>query len=201
MKLWVGLGNPGPSYARNRHNVGFMALDRIASDHGFSAWKTSAASARATGLIGGQKIILLKPLSYMNKSGLPVTETARFYKIAASEITVFHDEIDLAEGRVRVKQSGGHGGHNGLRDIDRHMGTDYWRVRIGVGRPDNKADVHKWVLQDFPSQSYSDWLDRLLKGLSDEADRLAASDHSGYASRLAYVAPAPKPPQTDKDTE
>ena len=115
--LWVGLGNPGSSYAKNRHNVGFMVLDQIATDYSFSDWKLGKSSAEASGLIGGKKIRLLKPLAYMNRSGLPVAQSAHYYNIAPDNILVFHDDIDLGAGKMRIKQGGGHGGHNGLRDI------------------------------------------------------------------------------------
>lgn len=202
MQLWVGLGNPGTKYSQNRHNVGFLAVDKLAFDYGFSSWKQKSSGHIADGRIGSTKITVLKPQSFMNKSGLPVAELARFHKIAPEDIYVFHDEIDLDAGRIRVKQGGGHGGHNGLRDIDRHMGKDYWRVRIGVGRPLHKEDVHKWVLNDFSIAEKQDWLDRLLNAVSDEAELLAAGDTSSYMSRIAYLAPAPHrqidKPQQDK---
>ena len=197
--LWAGLGNPGQGYAGNRHNVGFMALDQIARDYSFSDWKTKGAAALCEGRIGGVKIRALKPLSFMNKSGLPVAEIARYYALSPEQITVFHDEIDISAGRCRIKQGGGHGGHNGLRDIDRHIGKDYWRVRIGVGRPTHKQDVHKWVLQNFSRAEHESWLDRLLAAISDEAERLATGDGEGFASRVAYLAPAPKPEISDTE--
>jgi len=197
--LWAGLGNPGQGYAGNRHNVGFMALDQIARDYSFSDWKTKGAAALCEGRIGGVKIRALKPLSFMNKSGLPVAEIARYYALSPEQITVFHDEIDISAGRCRIKQGGGHGGHNGLRDIDRHIGKDYWRVRIGVGRPTHKQDVHKWVLQNFSRAEHESWLDRLLAAISDEAERLATGDGEGFASRVAYLAPAPKPETEDTE--
>ena len=197
--LWVGLGNPGPDYRLNRHNVGFMALESIASEYGFSQWRTKAGLCISEGRIGSQKIIALKPQSFMNKSGLPVAETARYYKIVPADITVFHDEIDLGIGRVRVKQGGGHGGHNGLRDIDRHMVQDYWRVRLGVGRPERKSDVHKWVLQDFAKAEQSGWLDSLLKAMTSEAGLLADGDTNSFMSRVAFLAPAPTPIPEDND--
>ena len=190
--LWVGLGNPGQGHARNRHNVGFMALDKIVRDYNFSDWKVTASSAVSEGRIGPVKVRALKPLSFMNKSGLPVANLARYYNLHPDQITIFHDEIDLGEGRCRVKQGGGHGGHNGLRDIDRHMGKEYWRVRIGVGRPEHKNDVQKWVLQNFTSAEHLGWLDRLLTAISDEAERLATGDQQGFASRVAYLAPTPQ---------
>lgn len=192
MKLFVGLGNPGTKYQHNRHNVGFMLLDKLASDYGFDGWKSKAGAQIASGRIGTTKIIAAKPQSFMNKSGLPVAELARFYKIEPDDIFVFHDEIDLGEGRLRVKQGGGHGGHNGLRDIDRHMGKDYWRVRIGVGRPATKQDVHKWVLQDFSRHDKDKWLMMMLDALSSEAPLLADGDTASYMSRVAWRAPAPQ---------
>ena len=192
MKLFVGLGNPGAKYKSNRHNVGFMIVDKLAADYGFDSWKSKSGAEVSTGRIGMEKIIAAKPQSFMNKSGLPVAELARFYKIPAEDIYVFHDEIDIGEGRLRVKQGGGHGGHNGLRDIDRHMGKEYWRVRIGVGRPMSKEDVYKWVLNDFSRHDKDSWLDNLLDALSREAELLAAGDSASYMSRVAWRAPAPE---------
>ena len=157
--LWVGLGNPGQNYARNRHNVGFMAIDQIAHDYSFSNWRVTSSGAVCKGLVGPVKILALKPLSFMNKSGLSVSNLAQYYNLHPSQITVFHDEIDLDKGRCRVKQGGGHGGHNGLRDIERHLGKEYWRVRIGVGRPSFREDVQKWVLQNFTLADHNYWLD------------------------------------------
>ena len=193
MLLFAGLGNPGPTYAMNRHNVGFMAVDQLADAYGFAGWQKKGVALHNTGRIGSTKIILLKPQSFMNKSGLPVAEAARFHKIPAEHIFVFHDELDLAIGRVRVKQGGGHGGHNGLRDIDRHMGKDYWRVRIGIGRPTHPSmDVKAWVLADFAKDETSGWLPKVLDAISDEAPRLSSFDDGGFMSRIAFLAPAPK---------
>ena len=197
--LLVGLGNPGPDYRLNRHNIGFMAVERIASEYGFSQWRTKGGLCISEGRIGSQKIIALKPQSFMNKSGLPVAETARYYKISPADITVFHDEIDLGIGRVRVKQGGGHGGHNGLRDIDRHLLQDYWRARLGVGRPERKSDVHKWVLQDFAKAEQSGWLDSLLTAMTSEAGLLASGDANSFMSRVAYLSPAPATTTEDND--
>ena len=128
----------------------------------------------------------------MNRSGLPVARMAKYYDIAPENILVFHDDIDLGAGKIRVKQGGGHGGHNGLRDIDRHIGKEYWRVRIGVGRPDGRRDVDKWVLSDFTKQEHTDWLDALLAAITSEAARLSEKDMAGFASRVAMRAPAPE---------
>ena len=134
----------------------------------------------------------------MNNSGLPVAEVARFHKIPVNNIFVFHDELDLARGRVRVKQGGGHGGHNGLRSIDRHLGQDYWRIRIGIGRPDNPAmDVKSWVLNDFTKTEKSGWVANLLRAISDETPRLTTYDDSGFMSRVAFLASPPKPPHNE----
>ncbi|MGB1366501.1 MAG: aminoacyl-tRNA hydrolase [Candidatus Puniceispirillaceae bacterium] len=190
--LWVGLGNPGSSYAKNRHNVGFMALDYLAEAYRFADWRQTKPAAETSGLVGTTKIRLLKPLSYMNRSGLPVAQMAKYYDIAPENILVFHDDIDLGAGKIRVKQGGGHGGHNGLRDIDRHIGKEYWRVRIGVGRPDGRQDVDKWVLSDFTKQEQTGWLDALLAAITNEAVRLSDRDMAGFASRVAMRAPAPE---------
>ena len=190
--LWVGLGNPGSSYAKNRHNVGFMALDYLAEAYRFADWRQTKPAAETSGLVGTTKVRLLKPLSYMNRSGLPVAQMAKYYDIAPENILVFHDDIDLGAGKIRVKQGGGHGGHNGLRDIDRHIGKEYWRVRIGVGRPDGRKDVDKWVLSDFTKQEHTDWLDALLVAITSEAARLSEKDMAGFTSRVAMRAPAPE---------
>lgn len=192
VQIWAGLGNPGPGYALNRHNIGFMAVDRIARDHGFDRWRDKSGAQLSTGVIGGAKIILVKPQLYMNKSGLPLAEISRFYKIPPEAVSVFHDELDIVAGKLRIKQAGGHGGHNGLRDIDRHLGQNYWRLRLGIGRPERKEEVHKYVLQDFSKAEQSGWLDGLIGALSDEADILAKGDQMRYMSRISFLAPAPK---------
>lgn len=188
--LWVGLGNPGAYYAANRHNVGFMAVDHIADDYRFSDWRDKASAAHAKGLVKTIPIRLLKPLSFMNRSGLPVAQTARYYSIEPDDIFVFHDDIDLEAGRIKVKRGGGHGGHNGLRDIDRHLGPDYWRVRIGVGRPAQKQDVDRWVLANFSRDEIA-WRDPLLQAISLAAGQLAGHDEAGFASKVASKAPIP----------
>jgi PTH1 family peptidyl-tRNA hydrolase len=194
MRLFAGLGNPGSNYAINRHNVGFLAVDRLADRHGCSPWKKRGPSLISDGRIGSEKIILVKPQSFMNKSGQPIAEIARFHKIDTNDIFVFHDELDLAAGKLRVKTGGGHGGHNGLRDTDRHIGVDYWRVRIGIGRPPHEAmDVKSWVLADFGRDEQMGWLPTLLDAIADEADRLVEHDNDRFMSRVSYLAPAPQP--------
>jgi PTH1 family peptidyl-tRNA hydrolase len=199
MLLFVGLGNPGSDYARNRHNAGFIVVERLARRHGFSDWKAKSGALIADGRIGTEKVFLVKPQSFMNKSGLPVAEIARFYKIPAGDIFVFYDEIDLAIGKVRLKQGGGHGGHNGIRDLDRHLGADYWRVRIGVGRPPARIDVRNWVLMDFARDELEGWLADLATAMADEANRLVSHDTEGFQSRVAFLAPAPNA-ETTTDT-
>ncbi len=188
MRLFAGLGNPGSAYALNRHNVGFMAVDCIASGYGFSAWKKKGPSLISEGRIGSENIILVKPQSFMNKSGLPIKDIVRFYKIDLNDMFVFHDELDLAVGKVRVKIGGGHGGHNGIRDIDRHLGINYWRVRIGIGRPSHDAmNVKAWVLSDFGNDEKSGWLPDLLDAITEESNRLCQHDDGGFMSRIAYL--------------
>ena len=170
MKLFVGLGNPGAEYARQRHNVGFMALDKIADAHGFSAWRKRFQGETAEGTIGGERVVLLKPMTYMNESGRSVGEAARFLKIPVEDIYVFHDEIDLAPAKLKVKTGGGNAGHNGLRSITAHMGNEYHRVRIGVGHPGAKDAVAHYVLHDFAKVEYA-WLDPMLDAVRFEIVR------------------------------
>ncbi|MCC5990982.1 MAG: aminoacyl-tRNA hydrolase [Rhodobacteraceae bacterium] len=184
MKLFVGLGNPGARYVGNRHNIGFMALDRIAQDHGFAPWRSKFGGALSEGRLGGQKVILLKPMSYMNLSGQAVAEAAHFYKLAPADIIVFHDELDLAPGKMRLKQGGGHAGHNGLRSIHQHLGPEHARVRLGIGHPGRKDRVSAYVLSDF-AKSDQDWLEALLHGISDGAVALAAGDGARFANAVA----------------
>ncbi|PCJ04289.1 MAG: aminoacyl-tRNA hydrolase [Rhodobacteraceae bacterium] len=189
MKLIVGLGNPGSKYARNRHNIGFMALDQIASDHGFSPWKSKFQAQICEGNLGGAKVLLLKPQTFMNLSGQSVGEAMRFYKLTVDDVTVLHDELDLAPGKCRVKQGGGHAGHNGLRSIHSHIGADYERVRLGIGHPGHKDAVAGYVLRDFPKADEG-WLDNLMRGISDGAASLAAGDGGRFMNAVALrVAP------------
>ena len=197
MKLFVGLGNPGPKYAGNRHNIGFMALDGIAADHGFAPWRAKFQGQVSEGRLGGEKVVLLKPETFMNNSGQSVGEAMRFYKLAPADIVVFHDEIDLAPGKLRVKTGGGHAGHNGLRSLHAHIGDDYGRVRIGVGHPGHKDAVATFVLKDF-SKADQDWLDDMLRGISDGAPHLADGDAGRFQNAVALRlnpprSSAPKP--------
>lgn len=184
MQIFVGLGNPGGKYARNRHNIGFMALDSIAEAHGFGPWKGKFQGALAEGRLGGEKVLLLKPETYMNHSGRAVGEAMRFYKLSPADITVFHDELDLAPGRLKVKTGGGHAGHNGLRSIHQHIGEAYHRVRLGIGHPGRKELVSGYVLHDFAKADEA-WLDDLLRGIADGAPKLAAGDAAGFSNAVA----------------
>lgn len=184
MKLFVGLGNPGAKYARNRHNIGFMAVDRIAEDHGFSPWRAKFQGEVAEGRLGHEKVLLLKPATFMNLSGQSVGEAMRFHKLDSTDITVFHDEIDLAPGRLKTKAGGGHAGHNGLRSIHQHVGPHYDRVRMGVGHPGHKDKVPGYVLKDF-AKADEDWLDDMLRGVSDGAVALAAGDDARFLNAVA----------------
>jgi PTH1 family peptidyl-tRNA hydrolase len=187
MLLWVGLGNPEPGMARHRHNIGFLALDVIARRHGFSPWRQRFKGHVAEGIIGGEKILALKPMTYMNASGESVQAAAAFFKIPPSDILVFHDELDLAPGKVRVKRGGGAAGHNGLRSMDQLLGTpDYWRVRLGIGHPGDKARVLGYVLGDF-AKTDMDWLLPCLDAVADEAGLLAAGKAEEFMTRLALL--------------
>lgn len=192
MFLVVGLGNPGPEYARNRHNIGFMAVDEIVRRHSFGAWRGKFQGELAEGEIASERILALKPMTYMNRSGQSVAACAKFLKIPVERVIVLHDEIELPPGRLRVKQGGGHAGHNGLRDIDAHMGKDYWRVRLGVGRPHDKALVHKWVLGDFAKAEQDD-LDRLLQAVANNFRLMITGDHGGFMNRVTTATQPPKP--------
>jgi PTH1 family peptidyl-tRNA hydrolase len=187
MLLWVGLGNPEPGMARQRHNIGFMAIDVIARRHGFSPWRQRFKGHVAEGVVGGEKILALKPMTYMNVSGESVQAAAAFFKIPASGITVFHDELDLAPGKVRAKRGGGAAGHNGLRSMDQMLGTqDYWRVRLGIGHPGDKARVTGHVLGDF-AKADLDWLLPCLDAVADEAALLAAAKPEDFMTRIALL--------------
>lgn len=184
MKLLVGLGNPGERYARNRHNVGFMAVERIAERHRIGPWKRKFQGYAADGEIAGQRVLLLKPDTYMNESGRSVGEAARFLKIPLADIIVLYDEIDLAPGKLKVKTGGGNAGHNGLRSISQHVGNDYQRVRIGVGHPGDKALVANYVLADF-AKAEAEWLEPLLDAIADSAGRLATGDAARFLTDVA----------------
>ena len=183
MRLMVGLGNPGASYARNRHNVGFMAVDAIARRHGIGPWRRRFQGVAAEGTLTGERVLLLLPGTYMNDSGLAVAEASHFYKIGVDDIVVFHDEIDLAPAKVRVKTGGGIAGHNGLRSISSHVGNDYQRVRIGVGHPGDKDLVQPYVLGDF-AKAERTWVEALCEIIADNAALLAKGEDAAFQNKV-----------------
>ncbi len=187
MQLWVGLGNPEPGMARQRHNIGFMALDAIAARHGFGPWRQRFKGLVTEGMVGGQKILALKPMTYMNDSGSAVQPAAAFFKLPVEAIVAFHDELDLTPGKVRVKRGGGAAGHNGLRSMDRQLGNpDYWRVRLGIGHPGHKDRVTGHVLGDFAKVDQP-WLTALLDAVADAAPLLAQGQHEAFMSKVALA--------------
>jgi PTH1 family peptidyl-tRNA hydrolase len=202
MKLFVGLGNPGAQYAFNRHNIGFMAVGAIAAAHDFSAWRKRFSGLVTEGRLGREQVLLLKPQTYMNESGRAAGEAMRFYKLDESDVIVFHDELDLAPGKVRVKIGGGVAGHNGLKSLTAHIGNDYTRVRIGIGHPGNRDKVVGYVLHDFPKADY-DWLEPLLAAIADAAPHLADGANDKFQSQVAHqtqsgAEPEQKAPRPEK---
>lgn len=195
MQILAGQGNPGPKYAGNRHNLGFMVLDRIAADYNFGPWKSRFQGEVAEGTIptpnGGEKVLLLKPQTFYNESGRSAGEAARFYKLPPEAVTVFHDEIDLAPGRVRVKRGGGHSGNNGIRSMLAHLGPDVRRIRLGVGHPGDKSKVMPYVLADF-AKAEKDWVEALLDACSRALPYLLSSEDERYQTEVLRLAPAPK---------
>lgn len=202
MKLFVGLGNPGAKYARNRHNIGFMAVDEIIRRHSFSPERAKFQALLSEGLLGGEKIVALKPQTYMNESGRSVGEAMRFFKLEPEEVIVFYDELDLAPGKIRIKKGGGAAGHNGIRSITQHIGEHFYRVRLGIGHPGDRARVHGHVLSDF-AKADQDWLDPLLAAIGAEAALLARGDGASFANKvhLALNPPAEKPGKQNNDTD
>jgi len=199
MLLFVGLGNPGGQYAGHRHNIGFMAMDHIADAQGFGPEQRKFQGHVREGRLGTEKVILLKPATFMNESGRAVGEALRFYKLDPADVVVFHDELDLAPGKLRCKTGGGHAGHNGLRSIHAHIGAEYRRVRLGIGHPGHKSKVSGYVLHDF-SKADREWLDPLLDGMAKAAPLLAAGEDARFMSDVAQdvqgqtpKAPPPKP--------
>ncbi len=191
MHLLVGLGNPGARYAYHRHNIGFMALDDIVERHDFQPWRKRFQGLASEGRVGRERVLALKPQTFMNDSGRSVGEALRFYKLESRQVIVFYDELDLAPGRVRVKLDGGAGGHNGIRSLDRHIGPDYWRVRLGIGHPGHKHLVTGHVLGNFAGAD-EDWLDPFLEAVAGELPVLFGEGHEAYMSRVSHQAPAPK---------
>ena len=192
MRLLVGLGNPGSDYARNRHNIGFMAVDEIVRRHSFAPFRSKFQGELSEGKIAGQKVLVLKPTTYMNDSGRAVHATMAFYKMPLNDIIVFHDEMDLAAGKVRIKTGGGHAGHNGIRSIQSHIGAGFKRVRIGVGHPGNKEKVVGHVLKDF-SKADQQWVDTLVDAIGNQVELVVAGDDSGFMSKISLALNPPRP--------
>jgi len=186
MLLLVGLGNPGDQYYDNRHNVGFMAVDEIVRRHRFPAWRRKFKSEISEGLLGIAKVLVMKPQTFMNRSGEAVAEAVNFYKLEPKDVVVLHDELDLLPGRLRMKVGGGHAGHNGLRDIERHIGADFRRVRIGIGHPGDKGRVTGYVLSDF-AKTDDVWLDPLIEAIADAAPHLATGQDEKFMTRVALL--------------
>lgn len=203
MHLLVGLGNPGPRYFDNRHNIGFLAVDEIARVQGFGPWRKGFQGQVSEGRLGGQKVLLLKPETFMNESGRSVGEAVRFYKLDPDQVSVVYDEIDLAPGKVKVKTGGGAAGHNGIRSITNHIGADFHRVRLGVGHPGRKEQVKHYVLSDF-SKADDLWLDPLLDGVARQAALLVTEGAERekaiglFMTKLAEAVP-PAKKKTDSD--
>jgi len=186
MLIFAGLGNPGARYARNRHNIGFMAVDAIHRRHNFSSWSKKFKAELAEGEIAGEKVLLIKPQTYMNVSGEAVGEAMRFYKLEPADLVAIYDELDLPPGKARLKVGGGHGGHNGIKSLDAHCGKEYRRLRLGIGHPGAKELVHGHVLGDFAKADQS-WLEPLLDALADNADMLVRGEDSQLMNKLALA--------------
>ena len=192
MIMLVGLGNPGSGYARNRHNIGFMAVDEIVRRHSFAPFKSKFNGKNSDGRIGTDKVVALKPMTFMNDSGRSVLGAMTFYKIAPEDVIVFHDELDLEAGKVRVKRGGGLAGHNGLRSIVSHIGKEFTRIRLGIGHPGDRGKVTSHVLKDF-AKADEEWLDKLIPALADHADYLIRGDDGGYMNKVSLNLKPPRP--------
>lgn len=205
MIILAGLGNPGAQYQKNRHNIGFMAVDAIQRRHSFSPWAKKFKAEISEGTLAGEKVMLIKPQTFMNLSGESVGEAMRFYKLGPEDIVAIYDELDLLPGKARIKTGGGHGGHNGIKSLDAHCGLNYRRLRLGIGHPGDKSKVHNHVLGDFAKVD-AEWLDPLLEALADNAEMLVRGEDSQLMNKLALAtggktedekpAKAPKPTQS-----
>jgi len=196
MKMLVGLGNPGGDYAHHRHNIGFMAVDRIADHYRLPPWRKKFAALITEGDVGGERVLLLKPQTYMNDSGRAVQEAAHFHKVDLGDIVVLHDELDLAPGKLRVKTGGGNAGHNGLRSITAHLGNEYVRVRLGIGHPGSKDVVTHWVLGNF-AKADQVWLDEMLDAIAKAAPRLADGKFERFQTDVALALTPEKPAKAE----
>jgi len=193
MLLLVGLGNPGPKYANHRHNIGYRVVDEIVHHHGFGPWRSKFQALVSEGQLAGEKVLAVKPTTYMNESGRALAEILRFYKLDLDDVVVFHDELDLPPGKVRIKTGGGHGGNNGVRSATSHIGADFRRVRIGIGHPGRKDLVARYVLHDF-ARADTTWIEPLVDVLAIHADLLAAGKDSSYANKI-HLATQPEKPE------
>ena len=198
--LVVGLGNPGRDRAHNRHNIGFMAVDAIQRRYGFPSFRSKFEGEAADGEIAGHRVTLLKPMTYMNESGRSVAQAVRFYRVPPAEVLVLHDEIDLAAAKLRVKRGGGHAGHNGLRSIHAHIGADYARIRLGVGRPEHKGEVLTHVLKDF-SKDDAVWLEKLIDAVAEHVPLVLAGDDGAFMSKVVHAVQGPRPKKPRPDAE
>lgn len=198
MRLIVGLGNPGSGYANNRHNLGFMAVDAIADRHSFGAWRSKFQGVSTDGQIGGDKVVLLKPMTYMNESGRSVAEAVTFFKLELDNVLVLFDEIELAPGKVRVKKGGGHAGHNGIRSVAAHIGEDFWRVRLGVGHPGHKDRVSGYVLKDF-AKSDDIWVKEFVDAVAGEVDLLVQGEDNRFMTNVAHIMGGTATPPSPRD--
>ena len=196
MHLLVGLGNPGPKYAGNRHNIGFMAVDETVRRHGFSPWRKRFQGEVSEGSLGGEKVLVLKPMTYMNESGRAVGEAMRFYDIDPAQVIVLYDELDLEPGKVRVKFGGGAAGHNGIRSMIAHCGPHFQRVRLGIGHPGDKALVHPHVLSDF-AKTDATWLEPLIEAVADNIPLLVHGEDGSFQNKV-HLALNPAPEKLPK---
>jgi len=196
MLLLVGLGNPGSKYSNNRHNIGFMVVDEIIHHHGLGPARRKFQGDICEGRIGANKVLVLKPHTFMNESGRSVGEAAQFYKLAPEDIVIIHDELDLEAGKFRMKAGGGTAGNNGLKSLVRHLGPDFRRMRIGIGHPGNRGEVHSHVLKDF-SKLDREWVDPMIDAIAKNIDLLVSDSDATFANKvhLTLHPPKPKPPR------
>ncbi len=198
MRLLVGLGNPGSGYINNRHNLGFMTADSIVARHNLGAWRTKFQGQFAQGQLGSDKVVVLKPATFMNESGRSVSEAMSFYKLELEDVIVFYDEIELAPGKIRVKKGGGHAGHNGIRSLVAHIGEAFWRVRMGVGHPGQKDRVSGYVLQDFAKADEA-WVTALVDASADATPLLVDGEDNRFMTDVAQVMRDAETPQSPRD--
>ena len=195
MLLLVGLGNPGPKYEMNRHNIGFMAVDEIVRRHSFAPYRTRFQSLATEGTLSGEKVIAMKPTTFMNESGRAVGEAMRYYKLTLDDVLIIHDELDLAVGKIRAKKGGGLAGHNGLRSIDAHVGKEFSRIRVGIGHPGDKDRVHRYVLSDF-AKAESTILEKIVEAMAISADALGARQYDAFMTKVSLIL---KPPRLEME--